>query len=231
MGGMIKKLLARVILLADATPTLDDKVKYLGLAVIQLAPIAFALDWINLWIQDNRQFGFFMCLSLVINMIVGVWYHLDNKTFEFKKFLLKNVQMGFVIVIVYMMLEMLRYTAGDNLAGEIFKILIQITTLLYPTSKVLKNIYILTEGKHPPRFVMKRLYNFEKHGDMEGLFKTNKNENYQDNFGGGHDHHPIDELFDFPKENDRFKQVRKSRDKPNQHIREGDFPEGNENPD
>lgn len=228
---MMKKLFARVVLLADATPSFDDKVKYLGISVLQLSPIAFALDWFNLWIQDNRQFGFFMCLSLIINMIVGVWYHLEKGTFEFKKFLLKNVQMGFVIVIVYTMLEMLRYTAGDNLAGEIFKVMIQITTLLYPTSKVMKNIYILTDGRHPPRFIMKRLYNFEKHGDMEGLFKTDKNNENYDNFGGGHDHHPIDELFDFPKGNERLKQIRKKRNHSDRHIREGDFNEGNENPD
>jgi hypothetical protein len=72
------------------------------------------------------------------------------------------------------MLEMLRYTAGDNLAGEIFRILIQTTTLLYPTSKVLKNVFIITKGKYPPKFLMDRLYNFEKNGDLNDFFKTSQ---------------------------------------------------------
>lgn len=227
---MIKKLFARVVLLTDATPTLYEKAKYLGLAVIQFAPIAFLLKSIGMWIQDNAQFGLFMCIALVINMVVGIRYHLKFKTFRFKQFLLKNGEMGLVIVIVYTMLEMLRYTAGDNLAGELFRILIQITTLLYPTSKVFKNVYILTKGQYPPRFIMKRLYNFEKHGDMEGLFKTKNDENNHI-FDHGDDHHPIDQLFDFPQENERFKQVRKGREVGNHDIREGEFPDRNENPD
>ena len=75
-----------------------------------------------------------------------------------------------------MLLEMLRYTAGDNIAGEIFRVTIQIITLLYPTSKVLKNVYIITDGKYPPEFLMNKLYNFEKNGDLNGFFKTKGNE-------------------------------------------------------
>ena len=78
--------------------------------------------------------------------------------------------MTFIVIIGYVMLEMLRYTAGDNLAGEIFRILIQISTLLFPISKVLKNIFILSKGKYPPKFFMQRLYNFEKTGDLKDLF-------------------------------------------------------------
>lgn len=86
--------------------------------------------------------------------------------------------MAAVIVGVYIMLDMLRYTAGNNIAGEIFKVLIQVTTLLYPTSKVLKNIFIMTGGKYPPKFLMDKLYNFEKSGDLSEFFKTKKeNEN------------------------------------------------------
>lgn len=85
--------------------------------------------------------------------------------------------MGFVVSAIYIMLEMLRYTAGDNLAGEIFRVMIQVVALLYPTSKVFKNVYIITEGKYPPEFIMQRLYNFEKNGDLSKFFQSKQNEN------------------------------------------------------
>src|SRR5690606_16330533 len=93
----------------------------------------------------------------------------------------KNIEMACVVIVVYIMLEMLRYTAGDNIAGEAFKILIQITTLLYPTSKVLKNVHIITSGRYPPKFIMRRLYNFEKNGDLSDFFNNKDDEDPGDN--------------------------------------------------
>lgn len=151
-----------------------DRVRYVWNTFITFTPIAIALDLFNWWFTENQQFGTFMCASLLINMAVGTVMHLMNKSFCFRLFIFKNLEMCFVVVIVYVMLEMLRYTAGDNLAGEFFRVSIQIMTLLYPTSKVMKNVYILTKGKYPPEFLMRRLYNFEKNGDLGKLFGTDK---------------------------------------------------------
>jgi hypothetical protein len=62
------------------------------------------------------------------------------------------------------------------MVGESFKILIQVVTLLYPVSKVLKNIYILSNKQFPPAFIMDKIYNFEKNGDLKDLFDTDKKE-------------------------------------------------------
>jgi hypothetical protein len=172
----MNELFAKLILITAKQPTITDRLRYVGTCMIHFAPIAFVLDLINWWFTENKQFGTFMSIALLINLIVGAVYHLKNKTFSPKDFILKNIEMAGVIVLVYIMLEMLRYTAGANLAGEIFKITIQITTLLYPTSKVLKNIFIITDGKYPPEFLMNKLYNFEKNGDLSEFFKSKKEE-------------------------------------------------------
>lgn len=161
-------------------PTYWEKAKFTLWITAHLAPVAFAADWILGWFRDNGQFFLFVCSALIVNMLVGIWYHLKYQTFSFKEFLLKNAEMMGVMVIVYLMLEMLRYTAGENLAGEIFRIFIQILTLLYPTSKVLRNMFIISNGTHPPKFIMMRLYNFEKYGDLEGMFKTTKDDTGDD---------------------------------------------------
>ena len=169
-------LLAKLILLTAKQPTFKDRLGYIWDCFTHLAPIVFALDLINWWFKENQQFGTFMCIALLVNLAVGIFYHLKMGTFNPKDFILKNIEMAGVIIVVYIMLEMLRYTAGDNLAGEIFKITIQFITLLYPTSKVLKNIFIITDGKYPPEFLMNKLYNFEKNGDLSEFFKSKKDE-------------------------------------------------------
>lgn len=171
----MKRLLAQFILITDTDNVhWGDRIKYIWNIFIHVAPVAFTMDVINWWFSENEQFGTFMCASLIVNMVVGAIMHLYNKTFSFKLFIFKNMEMGFVVVVVYVMLEMLRYTAGANFAGEIFRVSIQIMTLLYPTSKVMKNVFILTKGRYPPEFLMKRLYNFEKNGDLGKLFGTEK---------------------------------------------------------
>lgn len=184
----IQSVFARFILLADINPTVFEKTKYTLWVLAHAAPIIFMMDWIKVWFQNNGQFFMFACVALIVNMAVGIWFHLKFKTFKIKEFLLKNAEMMGVMVVVYVMLEMMRYTAGENLAGEIFRVFVQILSLMYPASKVFKNIFIISNRKHPPEFIMTRLYNFEKYGDLEGFFKTTsdkesnhkKGENYND---------------------------------------------------
>lgn len=172
----IKTLFARIVLIGDPNVEISDRCSYFLNSVIKLAPIAYFLSIIQWWFSENKQFGEFMCIMLILNMCVGVVYHLKSNTFCFKDFLWKNIGMALIVVCGYTTLEMLRYTAGDNFAGEAFKILIQLTTLLYPGSKILKNLFILSNGKFPPEFIMTRLYDFEKNGDLGEFFKTKKEE-------------------------------------------------------
>lgn len=171
----MKQLFAQTILLTNFKDvSFSDWLRYAWSAFIHFTPIAFLLNVLHWWFVNNAQFGGFMCATLVINMIVGALMHLKFRTFVVKSFIWKNVEMAFVIIIVYVLLEMLRYTAGDNIAGDVFRILIQLMTLLYPTSKVCKNIFILTKGKYPPEFLMRKLYNFERNGDLGKFFSTKK---------------------------------------------------------
>lgn len=173
---VVKQLLVRVLLLTEPYVKFSDRIDYLLSILIRLTPIAFVLNLVSWWFTENKQFGQFMCIALFINMVVGAVYHFINKTFSWPSFFKRNMFMVGAVSVVYVMLEMLRYTAGDNLAGELFRITIQITTLLYPTSKVLKNVYIMSKGKYPPEFIMKKLYDFEKNGDLKAFFETKNKE-------------------------------------------------------
>jgi hypothetical protein len=170
MKTFFVKLYFAVLLLTANKPSAMEKLQYLCKLIITFAPVALALDAFEIWYQSNFQFFSFILCALSINMGVGIRYHIKMKTFSWKLFFTRNSEMFLVVIIVYALLEMLRNTAGNNLIGESFKVVIQLTTLLYPISKALKNIYILTQKKYPPAFIMERIYNFEKNGNVTDLF-------------------------------------------------------------
>jgi hypothetical protein len=147
--------------------------------IVTFGPIAYILDGLNLWFENNQQFSSFVIICLLVNLLVGVRYHNKMGTFCWKEFFIKNIEMWVILVLVYGLLEMLRITAGNNIVGEGFKVLIQVMTLLYPISKALKNIYILSNKKFPPSFIMDKIYTFEKNGDLNNLFQIDKKQNDQ----------------------------------------------------
>lgn len=172
----MNKFLCHIVLLADSRPTIIEKIVYFINIISVLGPVAYIMNGIGIWFRANHQFSAFVMVCLTVNLFVGIWYHNKMNTFSWKEFFIKNIQMWAVIIIVYALLEMLRLTAGNNIIGEGFKVLIQVTTLLYPVSKALKNLYILSQKQFPPAFIMEKIYNFEKNGDLKELFDTEKKE-------------------------------------------------------
>lgn len=175
---MLRKIFFTIILFTAEKPSWQEKITYLIKLILTFGPIAFALESFDFWYQDNTQFFSFVIMALTLNMIVGALFHHKVGSFDWVQFFKKNGKMWMVLIITYALLEMLRLTAGNNLVGEGFKVLIQITTLLYPISKALKNIYIWSEKQFPPQFIMDKIYKFEKDGNLDDLFnkKDKKNE-------------------------------------------------------
>lgn len=165
-------LLGRTMLISASQASVSDRIQYFIDAVIKTAPVAYILSMFTFWVPGNELFSQFISYILLINAGVGAVYHYKNGTFRFNLFIWRNIGMACIVVVGYTVLEMFRHTAGDNFAGDIFKILIQTSTLIYPASKIFKNFYILSKGKFPPEFLMSRLYDFEKNGDLEQFFKT-----------------------------------------------------------
>lgn len=173
---MIRKILYTTILLASDKPTFSEKLQYLVKLLLSLTPVVAFMEYFNVWCTDNSQFITWVIVALATNMGVGIKYHLKMGTFSWKDFFAKNIAMIVNVLVVYVLLDLLRVSAGDNLIAEGFKALIQVTTLLHPVSKALKNIYILNQKKFPPSFIMERLYNFEKTGNLDDLYNGKKDD-------------------------------------------------------
>lgn len=166
----MNQITAWLILFTENKVDVYDKLIYLKNLIVTFAPIAFILHWFNWWFEQNQQFANFLVLALFANMGAGIIIHLKMKTFKWEDFFKKNGIMIFACTSTYAVLELLRYTTGDNVIAEAFKTIIQIMTLLFPISKVVKNVHILTNGDFPPEFFIKRLYDFEKEGNLNDFF-------------------------------------------------------------
>lgn len=169
-----KKLYAQIVLSADSSLDWSEKFQYMVTIVAKFAPLAFVLSGLNIWFKDNQMFFSFIIFALIINMIAGVWKHSRERTFCWEEFFKKNLKMWVIIILTYPILEMLRQLTGDNIVGEGFKVVIQVATFLYPASKILKNMYIISNGQFPPEFIMTRLYRFEKTGNPDYIFSKDK---------------------------------------------------------
>jgi len=172
----VNRLYSAVILINYDKATWYDKLQYVSTIVVTSAPVVAFLNYCDVWYTTNSEFITWVLIALAFNIGVGWRYHSKMGTFSWKEFFAKNISMFLNVVVVYVLLDLLREAAGDNIVAETFKVLIQVTTLLHPVSKALKNIYVLNKKKFPPSFIMDRLYNFEKTGNIDDLY-NNKEDN------------------------------------------------------
>jgi len=174
MLHIMKHLFYSLILVGDDRFTLTERFVAWFKLLLAFSPVAYVLDMFNLWFVDNKKFVTLFILVLMVNAIVGMVKHSRENAFDWKEFFIKTSEMVVVVIVVYFLLNALGSVAGENIISDGFEKMIQVSTIFYPSSKALKSIYILSKGKYPPKFIMEKLYNFEKDGDVSELLKKPK---------------------------------------------------------
>lgn len=139
-----------------------------------ISPLTYLGDILGLWITDNHTFVTFVILAVLINLILGGIKHKKMNTFNWLVLFKKTGFIVIILICVYSILEMSLIIARQNIITDIFRITLQISTILYPGSKVIRNGYILSNGKYPPDWVMKKVYNFETDGNLKEFMDINK---------------------------------------------------------
>lgn len=168
---------------------LRDRVYYFFIAFFKSIPLLMLYSYFTVWKEKNELFFVGISFILFLNMVVGATYHAKAGSFDIKQFLYGNISVMLVISVVYISLSVLSIPLNESEMGKMFQSVLQFMTLMYPVSKIVKNIFVLTGGKYPPQFVMKALYNYEKEGKLKDFFdeingtKTNepKTEDHEPN--------------------------------------------------
>lgn len=158
----------------DPNTSVWDRIITFFLSILTLGPVVFVMDGLHKWFSDYQGFTIGVLLFIMLNMLLGSYVHYRKGDFEWILLLRKTNKMVLVLLVSYFTLEVLISIVGTNIVVDSFRIAIQVSTLLYPASKILKNIFIISEGEHPPKWVMQKIYNFQENGDLQELFDKTK---------------------------------------------------------
>lgn len=181
MKKQIKNLLLSILIFFSPITFVFSQDKYVDIkdrmvfsleSIFKFAPIYFIYKMIYDWYASNETFATSLFIVLILNAIIGIRYHMKMRTLSIKEFILSTFTMLAMVLGVYLILRAFGNVMGHNVIGDTYMRVIEFITLLYPGSKVLQNIFILTNGKHPPLFVMKALYSYQKDGKIQQFIST-----------------------------------------------------------
>lgn len=135
------------------------------------------LDRLAGWYIDNSVFLTMVFGAVVLDYAIGTYVHLMVKRdFNMKKNYIGLLVKGFAVCAGYVLFEMVRQIVNDvQFIAIYFKVILQLTVILYPTISALKNISILTNGEFPPDIWFKKFNKFNKDLDLQ-TFKTTTDE-------------------------------------------------------
>lgn len=152
-------------------PPLDRSLNFLK-TLLAFGPIVFILEKINIWFDTHQGFVIGVVVLILLNMVFGGIVYRRKKEFDWKTLLMKTNEMMVILILSYFTLEIILSVAGESDIVTAFRISIQVSTLLYPGSKILKNLFIFSKGKYPPKWLMTKVYNFQENGDLQAFLKT-----------------------------------------------------------
>lgn len=146
------------------------------MSVTPAVPISL-LDRLFGWYIDNQVFLTMVFSAVVIDHVLGSFVHFQIKhDFSIKKNLNGLLTKGFSVCAGYVLFEMIHQIVDDvEFIAIYFKVILQLTVMLYPVLSALKNLSIITGGKFPPNAWFVKFDSFNKDLDLEH-FKTKKDE-------------------------------------------------------
>jgi len=174
------KLCANLIIFGNGNTDVIIRADSFFRAMAIFGPLVFISDILDLWFIENQSFTLFTAGFIFANAIIGAISHKIKGDFRFEMFFLKTGKMTGIVTLTYLVLEGIVSPIGDNSITSGIIAVFQVATLLYPGSKILKNIFIWSDGEHPPKFIMERLYNFKENGDLKAFLGDNSRGNNYD---------------------------------------------------
>jgi hypothetical protein len=177
MKTYLLKIFYGLVLAGDSDSSIWDRITNVSKFLMTFSPILFIFSALEKWYLTYEGFIIAMIIIVSINATLGGVMRAVYGGFSWGTLLLKTMLMIIIIGTTYLVLELIISRASDGTVVNSFRTVLQIATLLYPGTKIIKNIYLLSDGEHPPEWVMKRLYNFNKNGNLKDLIDSkNKKE-------------------------------------------------------
>lgn len=154
---------------------LRDRVFYFFVVFFKSVPLLLLYAYFSSDKEQNAIFYAGISVVLMLDMIAGAWYHFKKGDFDFVELLNGSIFKMAIIAIAFISLSILNIPLSRTDVGRAFEITIQMISLLYPVKDIAKNLFVLSNGKFPPEFFMKALYNYEKSGKLKEFYEKVNN--------------------------------------------------------
>lgn len=182
MGNPIVNFIVRNLISIHSGPVYSKIFSSLKLAAVPAVGLSLS-EKITGWYLERETYIIILAFSLIADLILGVWKHLELHSFSFEKMLFGfTKKLAFSIVFYFFseaLLQILHDAKFDSLAVTGF---LRFLLFAWPAGNVMVNMGILTGGKFPPLFVLNRIAKFNKTGDLKDLKNiTNETENTDNN--------------------------------------------------
>lgn len=159
--------------------SIEERGKYFIKGFLKLLPITFFINIVLAWHSEHEIFLNSLYGILLVNATVGIITHFKLNTFDIGEFFKSTLITIAVIFAVYFSLDKLGNSIPEGFIEISFTSSVQVMTLLFPISKIVRNSFILSNGKFPPQFLIEKLYNYERDGNLRSFldFINSKNDN------------------------------------------------------
>lgn len=147
-----------------------DRIKYALQALWISFPMIVLYNHLAEWHKSNTIFIESASIIIFINMIFGGASHWRQGTFSWKDLAIKNFMIIFIVLSSYLVLDRLFGFFHSTFVGDMLKSSVSFMVLMYPASKCMTSIFIVSNGKFPPEFLMKLFYSYEKTGRLKDFF-------------------------------------------------------------
>ena len=138
------------------------KIKASFVLALSISPVAYCIDKVSVWTYNNQDFIMFVTLAIVIDHILGSYYHAFVKCdFTWKKNITGvGVKIGLVVMIGALFEGLSTITKHDSFLQDYLIIVTRLSVFLYPAGSALMNCAEITNGVFPPVGWIKKVKKF-----------------------------------------------------------------------
>jgi len=140
------------------------------------APVAWLVTYVS-GVSERlffRNVDFIMCImaAVTLDAAIGIWKWIKLSKFNerllvvgvLEKLGISLISLGLFNIIIFIIKDYESVVKGVN-------IVFMLALLLYPVLSAFKNMFFITNGKFPPKWIIIRFDNFNNTGSIEEIFK------------------------------------------------------------
>lgn len=138
-------------------------------------PFVKIFDTITAWTVANSDYIGWVLWAVFVDWIVGIWYHLKKKTFDWGKNAAGLSLKILMALFAGSLFEALpHFLKGQELISEILITVTRLAVFLYPAGSAWMNMSEITNGMFPPTGWTKRLKKFNENLNLNALQEEEK---------------------------------------------------------